>query len=458
MSYTDEQLQFINYKDDDSIILSATAGSGKTHSCVGRLNQLIADGVDPKRIIFFSFTNDAVNELKTRIKHDVQITTIHSYTAKLLGKMGKFKNIITFYDFVGWYKEKFKPNQKDPKTVKDLYYQTMELFYEEGNQISSSFAAHKLQMADGIKLPKPNFYPEYEKFLKDTKSRDFSDMLIDTEKITRDEKFKEYLEGTFDHVFIDEYQDTSSLQLKILLRIKAKQYYLIGDENQSIYSFSGANCELIEELLTKERKTLRLTLSKNFRSDKNIVEHANKFSKIKAIPHSENDGSVHHKLISTVDFLLMVNDDKPLTVLARSNKTIKELEKFCLMKKLPIRYFNFITPTDIEHIKNNEINGSIKMRLDKVRSYFGSNEKLIEFIESNENSNKVITSIHKSKGREFPRVIVVNSVDPDLAEKHKIGKEHTYLTKDGDVDQEEKNIHYVAVTRPKHEIYFMVFD
>ena len=76
MSYTDEQLQFINYKDDDSIILSATAGSGKTHSCVGRLNQLIADGVDPKRIIFFSFTNDAVNELKTRIEHDVQITTI----------------------------------------------------------------------------------------------------------------------------------------------------------------------------------------------------------------------------------------------------------------------------------------------------------------------------------------------------------------------------------------------
>lgn len=458
MSYTEEQLKFIEYKDNESIILSATAGSGKTHSCVGRLNQLISDGVDPKRIIFFSFTNDAVNELKSRITHDVEVTTIHSYTARILGKMGKFKNIITFYDFVSWYKEINKPNPKDPNTIKDAYYQTLELFYEEGTQISSLFSAYKLQTSDGIKLPKPKYYVDYEKFLRESRSRDFSDMLIDTEKLSRDEKYKDFFEGTYDHVFIDEYQDTSSLQLKILLRIKAQQYYLIGDENQSIYSFSGANCELIEDLLTKERTTIRLTLSKNFRSDKNIVEHANKFSKIKAIPHSEKEGDVHHRLINTTDFLLMVNDPNPLTVLARSNKTIKELEKFCLIKKLPIKYFNFITPTDIEHIKKNEINGSIKLRLDKVRPYFGSNDKLIEFIESNNNSDKFITSIHKSKGREFPRVIVVNSVDPELAKKHNLGKEYTYETKDGDVNQEEKNIHYVAVTRPKHEVYFMVFN
>ena len=58
--YTEEQLNFINYSGDKSVILSATAGSGKTHSTVGRLNKMIEDGVDPKRIIFFSYTNDAV--------------------------------------------------------------------------------------------------------------------------------------------------------------------------------------------------------------------------------------------------------------------------------------------------------------------------------------------------------------------------------------------------------------
>lgn len=458
MSYTTEQLEFIDYKGDDSIILSATAGSGKTHSCVGRLNKMIENGVDPKSIIFFSFTNDAVNELKSRIQHDVQITTIHSFTAKLLGKFGKFKKIVTFYDFINWYKEKKKPNLKDPKTIKDQYYQMLELFYEEGTLISAGFSAYKLQFADGIKLPKPNFYDDYDKFLRETKSRDFSDMLIDTEKLTRQKEYSDVIEGMFDHVFIDEYQDTSSLQLKILLRIKAKQYYLIGDENQSIYSFSGSNCELIENLLTKERTTMRLTLSKNFRSDKSIVEHANQFSKIKAIPNSEKDGSVHYKLIDTYTFLRMVDDDQPLTVLARSNKTIKELEKFCLQKKLKMRYFNFLSPTDIEHIKKNEINGSIKIRLDKVVTYFGSRDKLIQFIEENQESNKFITSIHKSKGREFPRCVIVNSIDPFLAKKHKIDPKFTYETKDGDIDQEEKNIHYVAVTRPKHEVYFMVFD
>ena len=107
--YTDEQLNFINYKGDKSIILSATAGSGKTHSTVGRLNEMIENGVDPSRIIFFSFTNDAVNELRSRVKHDIKITTIHSFTSSLLGKMGLFKPIVTFYDFTNWYKEKYKP-------------------------------------------------------------------------------------------------------------------------------------------------------------------------------------------------------------------------------------------------------------------------------------------------------------------------------------------------------------
>mgnify|MGYP000627693414 FL=1 len=101
-SYTKEQLNFIEFDGPESIILSATAGSGKTHSTVGRLNHLLANGVDPNRIIFFSFTNDAVNELRHRIDNEVKITTIHSFTSSILGKLGKFKPIVTFYDFINW--------------------------------------------------------------------------------------------------------------------------------------------------------------------------------------------------------------------------------------------------------------------------------------------------------------------------------------------------------------------
>jgi len=427
-----------------------------THSTVGRLNRMVENGVDPSRMIFFSFTNDAVDELKRRIKHDVKITTIHSFTASLLGKMGKFKKISTFYDFVNWYREKHKPAQSASKRIKDDFHQIMNFFYEEGTSVAASFSAFKLQSADGIKLPKPDHYVDYVKFLKDTKSRDFSDMLIDTEKLSRDPKYKEYFEGLYDHIFIDEYQDTSTLQLKILLAIKAKQYYLIGDENQSIYGFTGANCELIEQLLNKAHKTIRMTLSRNFRSDKKIVENANKYSKIVAVPHSEDDGTVANKLIDKFELIEMIRDDQPLTVLARANRTIKDMEEWLLKLKEKIRYNNYFTPEDIKHIKDNNINISLKKRLDNIVPFFKTQDALLKFIEDNKNSNKFITSIHKSKGREFPRCVIVNSLDPDVAknEKH---EDFTYITKDGDVDQEEKNIHYVAVTRPMHEIYFMVY-
>jgi superfamily I DNA/RNA helicase len=91
-----------------------------------------------------------------------------------------------------------------------------------------------------------------------------------------------------------------------------------------------------------------------------------------------------------------------------------------------------------------------------------SNVEFIEFIESNLNSDVFVTSIHKSKGREFPRCIVINSADPEMIINH--GSithdlsEYSFLTEDGDIDEESRNIHYVAVTRPKEELYFMIFD
>jgi superfamily I DNA/RNA helicase len=73
-----------------------------------------------------------------------------------------------------------------------------------------------------------------------------------------------------------------------------------------------------------------------------------------------------------------------------------------------------------------------------------------------------VTSIHKSKGREFPRCVVVNSADPDMLIIHGNYKydfsEYSFLDDEGEIDEEGKNIHYVAVTRPKEELYFMIYD
>lgn len=457
--YTDEQLNFINYTGNESVILSATAGSGKTHSTVGRLNKMIEDGVDPSRIIFFSFTNDAVNELRSRIKHDVKITTIHSFTSSILGKMGLFKPIVTFYDFTNWYKEKYKPHAKDPLKIKMEYARNVDRFYEEGANISSTISAYKLQNADNIRVMKPKFYDEYSAFIKETKSRDFSDMLIDTEKYSKNPKYKQFFEGLYDYIFVDEYQDTSTLQMKILLSIKAKQYHLIGDKNQSIYGFSGANCEEIENLLMRDRKVIQMTLTKNFRSRKKIVENSNRYSDLVAVPHHDDDGYIHDNLIDDVTMYHMMKDGKPLAILARTNSVIKEIEKECLKSKIKMRYFNYITPQDIEKIREGKINPSLKKKIDTVSPYYGNTTGLIKFIEDNQDSEVFVTSIHKSKGREFPRCIIVNSIDPELlADGEYDFNDYSFITDDGDIDQEARNIHYVAVTRPKEELYFLVFE
>lgn len=460
--YTKEQLEFIEFNGPESVILSATAGSGKTHSTVGRLKHLLDNGVDPEKIIFFSFTNDAVNELRTRIGEGVKIATIHSFTSGVLGKLGKFKPIVTFYDFISWYRENNKPSFKDSRKVRDDYYKTIERFYEDGTGIASAFASYKLQFHDGVKSPKPSYYDDYITFLKTTNSRDFSDMLIDTEKLSKSSQHKDFFNGLYDYVFIDEYQDTSTLQMKILSAINAKQYYLIGDKNQSIYGFSGANCSKIESLLKEKKTVVELTLTKNFRSHKKIVENANKFSSLKAVPDSEVDGFVDHKFINNTKLFEMLKDGKPLTVLVRTNNVIKEIEKKCLKKRIPMRYFNYITKTDLDKITKSDLTDALKKKINEVLPYYMDLDELVEFIKSNIESDVFITSIHKSKGREFPRCIVVNSADPQMlldygSLTHDL-TDYSFITDEGIVDEESRNIHYVAVTRPKEELYFMIYD
>ena len=812
---TQEQYDFINFDGEESVILKATAGSGKSKSFVDRLNKMLADGIDPSRVIFFSFTNDAVEELRTRINAPVRITTIHSYTSSQLGKMNKFKPIVTFYMFASWYKENFKPKGHEPIKKRMAYQNNINKFYEDGSQISAMFSAYKLQTTDSVKVAKPKFYDEYKKFLFDTKSRDFSDLLIETERLSKNPQYIQFFEGTYDYVFIDEYQDTSTMQLKILLSIKAKQYYLAGDENQcltggsniltdsgykkiedletgdkvlsamggnnldyrkitkivksdiytgdlielktksgkiikttpshthfgrfslvnenkylvylmykegvgyrmgkteiypkrvadndgdrlgfkirinqehadklwvinsystlndaliaedlysliyqipknvfvarqgqsqdhidrlfnefdshsmgikilkqmhysfhqphytpkskkdgltnmslqlctdgrgkqaghsleingcndyikeyfesngykttdngkgtgwrirrtsvdystltnaitlitdkvnliltakftdktylqlpaaqmvpgmdmmiyedgkiitdevierniikcvdqtifdidvegthnfivdgiithnSIFGFSGANCDAIEALLNQHKPVIKFTLSKNFRSKVSLVEHSNTFSNLQAVPHSTEEGILELPMIDEDTLQDMMMDDDPLAVLVRTNKVIKELEKKCLKKKIKLRYFNYFTPQDLELLKGGDknINPSIKKKLEAVAPYFGSNQKMIQFIEENQNSESFITSIHKSKGREYPRVVVVNSFSPEqLMDSPDLWEDYSFINSAGEEDIESRNVHYVACTRAKNEQYFLMYD
>lgn len=464
--YTDEQKEFIEFSEDSSVILAATAGSGKTYSSVQRLKELLSRGVDPARIIFFSFTKAATEELQRRIgTKDVRITTIHAFCYSILASTGKFKDVVTFHDFIDWFKVKYKPGQYADDSTKQFYYDTISNLYEDSDRLSSNISAFKLQSADGIKCVVPDYLTEYNLFLREKKVRDFSDILVEVRDMLKEEKWLRMFRGKYDYIFIDEYQDTSTIQLQILLSLNAKYYYLIGDLNQSIYGYSGANCSKLEAMVKARRNTKNLSLSINFRSDKNIVENSNKFSSLKATANSNGDGFVDNKIMLKIDELVeILRLPQEVAVLVRTNDVIKKLEMQLLRRRVPIRYFNYITKTDLKNYRDGNVTDILKGKLVKLREAFGSDEQTIKFIEQHQDSNKHITSIHKSKGLEYDTCVVVNSISPELLMQN---PNYTKLTPkqiksisfnpDDEDDVESKNVHYVAVSRSKHKVYFMVY-
>ncbi|MEK6829578.1 MAG: UvrD-helicase domain-containing protein [Nanoarchaeota archaeon] len=476
VKYTEEQEKFILHEGKDSVILAATAGSGKTFSCVQRLKTIVERGVDPNRIIFFSFTKAATEELRERVGaagilvrekvsqgEGVTITTIHAFANSLLARMGKYKEVATFYEFLNWFKNEYRPSSHATKEQKEAFYELMTNMYEDAEQISSAIGAFKLQMADNIKAPMPQFFNDYKKFLRDKKKRDFSDMLIEVRDLLRDNKWLKKFRGDYDYIFIDEYQDTSTIQLQTLLSLNAKYYYMIGDRNQSIYGYSGANCKKLETMLKGRRDVTEMTLSVNFRSDEAIVENSNKYSSLTAVANSKESGSVNKSVMLRVDELVeLLKQPGEVVVLVRTNAIIRKLEKELLKKQVPMRYFNFISEDDIKNIRKEDINPHLRGKLNNFKGYFENDSQLVAFIERFKTSQKFITTIHKSKGREFDECVVVNSIAPDVLQECKIydklGKKRLERVSFTDKDEESRNIHYVAVSRSRHKLHFMIYE
>ena len=464
-NFTKEQKEFIEYPvKSSSVILSACAGSGKTFSAVQRLKFMLENGVDPSKIIFFSFTVAAVNELKHRVNNDqIKITTIHSFCTNLLARMKKMRKIATFYDFIDWFKEVHKPKYNASQRDKDIFFYEVEKLYDSAEYLSSEISAFKLQSAEGIKCKIPDYLKAYQDFMKQSKSIDFSDMLILVRESLKEDKWLKMFRNQYDYIFIDEYQDTSSIQMQILLSLNAKYYYIIGDRNQSIYGYSGANCDAIEAMLKRRRQTVEMHLSTNFRSAKTIVENSNKYSSLQAVPFHQNEGKVHRKIILFEHMVEIIKNNPYVTVLVRTNSVIRELERRLLCLKIPMRYENYLKASELEDIVKAKERVSTKNKIKELLPHFGNADAIIQFIKSNQDKQSFITTIHKSKGREFPICVVVNSIAPEILKENNLEIPKEYMSAisfdpNDELDYESKNIHYVAVSRAKDEIYFMVFD
>jgi len=466
-SFTDEQISFIEADIKKSIILKACAGSGKTFSCIERVRFLLNNGVPPDKIIFFSYTSAAVEEFRARIKNDaVKITTIHAFCLGMLAKMQKFKKIVDIYEFINWYKEKFKPKAGSSAEVREEFFEAITRMYDDAQFIGSAITAFKLQSADGIKARLPKFYVEYKQFTKETKSRDFSDMLIEVRDLLKDNKWLRMFKNQYDYIFVDEFQDTSTIQMSILLALNAKYYTIIGDISQSIFLYSGANADAVISMLKKRRTCVDMALSMNFRSSKTIVEHANNYSDLKAVSFSQEDGAVHRHIILFDDLFGIIKKHPEVAILVRNNSMIKEIEKRMLLRKQPMRYFNYITAQECDDLKKAKERPSTKKKIKALLPVYKSVDNVLEFIEMHKECKTFATSIHKSKGREFPITVIVYCVSPELLTYNNLTEldEETFnkisFNPEGTSleDFEAKNVFYVAVSRAKHELYFMLMD
>lgn len=475
VEHTSEQLTFIEapFKPNSpSIILSATAGSGKTKCLIARLKYLLANGVDPKKIICFSFTTAAVGEIKARLGNDdIKVTTIHSFCMSLLGRMKKMKKVATFYDFIKWYKEHYKPKIGSYATKQkdiDKFYADVEKLYDNADYLASEISAFKLQSAENMKTKVPDFWLQYSAFLKLTKSMDFSDMLILTKDALKEQKYLSMAKSQFavNHLFIDEFQDSSVLQAKILQSVAPSAIvYLLGDKAQSIYGFSNANCDAVIDFFKKRKQIVEMTLSINFRSKKSIVENSNKYTNLQAKSNSNENGFVERKIILFEDLVELLKKDEPITILARTNAVIRDIEKRLIIMKMPnFRFFNFLKENEILDLKSAKERISTKKKINELLPYFGNSlDNIIKFVEDSRGGNSTIRTIHAAKGLEFKHIVVCNSISPEMLEENGITDlpqqafEQISFNHD-DEDKEPMNIHYVAVSRGIDSNRFLLYE
>ena len=274
---------------DGPIMILAGAGSGKTRTLVKKISYLIEEkGISPFKILALTFSNKAAKEMRDRVSHEVkhdigalQITTFHAFCARVLRSEAKHLGLsqnFTIYD-TSESKSVAKAilarrgiSTKDTSPFELLYF-----FDDLKNH--GHYPEREAQDDYEVKKDDPfyGYYLEYENELHKANALDFGGLI--TGVIQLFENFPDILEryqSRFEYVLVDEYQDTNRAQFSLIkmLTHKRKNICVVGDEDQSIYSWRGADIRNILDFEETFKKVKVLKLEQNYRSTKNIIEAA----------------------------------------------------------------------------------------------------------------------------------------------------------------------------------------
>ncbi len=369
------------------VLVLAGAGSGKTRALIHRIAYLMEDGVRPYNIMAITFTNKAAGEMRERVdqlighgSEQIWVTTFHSTCVRILrryiDRLG-FDNNFTIYDTddsKGVMKEICKKLQIDTKMLKERT--ILGAISSAKDELISPVEYEIQNMGDynGSRIAKA--YKEYQAVLRKNNALDFDDLIVKTVELFKNcpEVLDSY-QDRFRYIMVDEYQDTNTAQFELvrLLAAKYRNLCVVGDDDQSIYKFRGANIRNILDFEKVYPEACVVKLEQNYRSTQNVLDAANAViknntgRKDKALWTEKKDGSlIHFKQFDTAydeaEYIAEnvrgksregIVEYGDCAVLYRTNAQSRMLEERFIMKGIPYNVVggvNFYARKEIKDI------------------------------------------------------------------------------------------------------------
>lgn len=357
---------------DGSILILAGAGSGKTRTITYRIAHMIENvGISPYSILAVTFTNKAAKEMRERVEELVgdiakacTISTFHSFGMRLLRMYGKevgYSSNFTIYDTDDQkriVKAILKGQNLSINGVKLTERDLVSMISKIKEQIKTldEYSVMNKQIVE--------VYDKYNRALLESNAMDFSDILLNTYKLLQKPEILEKVQNKYKYIMIDEYQDTNNLQYKIidLIARKSSNLCVVGDENQSIYGFRGANILNILNFETNYNNAKIIKLEENYRSTITILDAANeliknnKSSKDKKLWTQNGKGDLIKVLacdnardeVSRIIEIIKENHQngiayRDMTILYRTNAQSRLFEEGFLRYNIPHKVFGGIS-------------------------------------------------------------------------------------------------------------------
>jgi DNA helicase-2/ATP-dependent DNA helicase PcrA len=288
MKLTPEQRNAV--RCNENVLLTACPGSGKTRTIISKLASAVGDVRDTaRRVACITYTNAAVYEVESRLQRHIQpgddgyfdICTIHSFCLNYIFR--------PFAHFLDEYRDGFKiltPETDDYRRQfmsacerfnrHNLTYRDFEEFSQVRRDINGDPAGHVLQSGTITPDMASTFWEQIRRggYVDFANIIYYSFVLLDTRH-----EVSRYIGSKFAWILVDEFQDTTDLQVEILTRIFSygkTRFFLVGDAYQSVYGFVGARPELADTFATRINARTHFQLSRNFRSTDPIIQHANR--------------------------------------------------------------------------------------------------------------------------------------------------------------------------------------